>query len=120
MTLRERLERMVEGLPDDASVTLPVGWLREQLEKTDEPTGADGDRLWTVTELAERYDRAESTVRGWLVAGDLDGFKVKGSWRISADAIQRFESDDEDDGPALGSGGEVDLGSWRKEREGTS
>lgn len=117
MTLRERLEEVVAGLPEHASVTLPVGWLREQIEEADAMTGARDQPLWTVRELADRYDRAESTVREWLAAEEFPGaFKVHGSWRVPADAVQRFESDDEESGPALGTGGPVDLGRWRKER----
>lgn len=117
MTLRTTLWGAVEGLPDDASVTLPVGWLRQKLEEAEaESDGLDDDRLFTVAELASRYDRAESTVRGWLCDGRLRGTKIAGSWRVSAEALREFESDDEDDGPALGSGREVDLGRWREQK----
>lgn len=117
MTLRNTLWNMVNGLPDEASVSVPVGWLRERLEDTEaESGGLDDDRLFTVEELSRRYDRAPSTVRGWLNDGRLRGTKIAGSWRVSAEALREFESDDEDDGPALGSGGEVDLSAWREQK----
>lgn len=31
MTLQERLQQMVDPMPDEALVSLPAGWLREQL-----------------------------------------------------------------------------------------
>lgn len=116
MTLRERLEQVAAGMPEDASVTLPVAALRRWLEEADAETGARGQKLWTVAELASRYDRSESTIRGWLNDGRLRGTKIAGSWRVSADSLREFESD-EDDGPALGSGQPVNLGRWRQREE---
>lgn len=36
MGLTERLKRIVDGMPDEAAVTLPVEWVRQQLEMESE------------------------------------------------------------------------------------
>ena len=80
MSLRDA----IGSLPDDALV--PVGWVREQL-------GAGTDVLadLTVEETAQELSRAPSTVRAWLIAGELRGYKVHGrEWRVSAAAIREF------------------------------
>lgn len=115
MSLRSRLGALVDGLPPGSSVTVPTDWLRELLEQ--EPAPEQERRLYTVAELAERYDRSESTVRGWLGAGEFDAFKVHGSWRVPAEAVTEFESD-EQEGKALGDANPPDLGAWRSESRG--
>lgn len=112
MTLRSRLEDLVEGLPPGSSVTVPADWLRSLLEH--EPPVEQRERLYTVSELAERYGRAESTVREWLAAGEFSGsFKVRGSWRVPAERVATFESARK---KALGDARPPDLARWRKRR----
>lgn len=112
MTLRSRLEDLVEGLPPGSSVTVPADWLRSLLEQ--EPAVEQRERLFTVPELAERYARAESTVREWLAAGEFSGsFKVHGSWRVPAESVATFESARK---KALGDARPPDLGRWRRRR----
>lgn len=85
---------------------------------------ARAEELLTVSEVAGELDRAESTVRGWLGSGLLDGFRLRGrEWRIRRSALTAFleaeEADDRaDDASPSGSSDEADLGSWRQVREG--
>jgi excisionase family DNA binding protein len=54
-------------------------------------TIAAPDRDLTVEELAEKVGRAVSTVRTWLIAGDLRGYKLNGkSWRIPQSALRAY------------------------------
>lgn len=116
MTFRERLERLCEGLPPGASVTLPVEWLRAELQKEPEQEGGPGPLL-DVAQVAARYGVAESTARSWCARGELDGcFKVHGgAWRIPQAALLEFDERQRsgDQGPALG-GREPDLSGWRR------
>lgn len=119
MTLRKALEKACEGLPDEATVGLPVGWLRERLEEDGERE--ELDPLFDVEEVAERFDRCAATVRSWCQDGRLPGaYKLRGrTWRIPASAVRKFEREQAEEDrrpPALGHGREVDLGGWREER----
>lgn len=118
MTLAERLRRAVEGLPEGASITLPVGVVRDWLEEREDD--AEDNRLGdlTVPELAEELDRAESTVRGWLNAGRIDqAYKLNGrEWRVPRAAVREFldrQRDDDGPGRIRSRGGQLD--DWRKE-----
>lgn len=85
MTLRERLARAVEGMPAEASVSLPVAWLRDrlaedgeegapELEREPGPAGAVEwtwrERIWacpaetrlTVEDAAEALARSASWI----------------------------------------------------------
>lgn len=125
MTLRERLERLLEDLPPGGSVTLPRSALEEMLEATDAPLEGREEPIadLTVAELAEELDRSESTVRGWC-ADDLipEAYRLRGrEWRIPQEAARRFlerERDGDEEGsrsPALG-GADASLSDWRKHR----
>jgi excisionase family DNA binding protein len=119
VTLAERLRRAVEGLPERASITLPVGVVRDWLSDLEEK--ANDERLGdlTVPELAEELDRAESTVRGWLNAGEIpQAYKLHGrEWRVPQAAVRAFlerqRNEVEDPGRIRSRGGS--LGDWREE-----
>ncbi|MSQ24379.1 MAG: DNA-binding protein [Chloroflexi bacterium] len=56
---------------------------------------AEGDRLLTVREVAERIRTTEATVRRWLRDGHLSGVRPGGTklgWRIAESELQRFLS----------------------------
>jgi hypothetical protein len=110
------LARLLGDLPDEALV--PVGWVRRQLEAHAAPSSDPlGD--YTVATLAEKLERAPSTVRGWLIQGDFPGaYHVNGrEWRVPPASVaawreaQRTGKKPTEDGP-------VDLGAWRKHRRG--
>lgn len=114
MTAAARLRAMAEALPSDAaSVTLTRADLLQIVEGEAAPLHG---RDLTVHEVAEETQRAASTVRGWLIDGQLEGYKLRGrDWRVTRAALRRFlagETESQADGDD-----DVDLGAWRKLRE---
>ena len=107
MSLRDA----IAALPDEAMV--PVGWIREQLG-----AGSD-DRLvdLNIEEVAQRLNRAPSTIRSWLIAGELRGYKVHNrEWRVSPAAISEFfEAQRNGSGrrAVRRSGKTADLAAWK-------
>ena len=116
MGLVDRMRAIVEPMPDDASVTLSVEWLRGQLaEEGEQGVG----RLLTLEEAGEIVGRSPSTIRTWANGGQLNGaFKLQGrSWRIPEATVQRFierQQSGEHELPMVARSGPVDLGDWRK------
>lgn len=116
MTIVERLWALAAALPSDrSSVTLTRSDLMALLEG--EQASALPSRDLSVEEVAEETGRAPSTVRGWLIRGELQGYKLNGrDWRVPRPALSAYlegqvapESDEE---PSEG----VDLGAWRRLR----
>jgi excisionase family DNA binding protein len=48
------------------------------------------NKLFTVAEIAHVLQLNELTIRRYLKAGQLKGFKVGRFWRIEADELERF------------------------------
>ena len=46
--------------------------------------------FYSIDKIAQRLEVKESTVRTWLKAGKLDGFKINGKWRVGSDSLERF------------------------------
>lgn len=127
--LARRLSQLIDGVPKGGAVTLPreavARWL-EEVGESDAPE-TNGRRPdvadLTVEELAEELDRAESTVRGWLNAGEVDGaYKLHGQWRVPRDAWRAHldslaASENGKDGTTVRSRPSAGLGDWRGERE---
>ncbi len=116
MTDRLRaLRAIVEHMPIDGAVTLPVTWLQDLLDAEGDSSGM---RLLTLEETAELVGRSVSTVRTWLNTGHLDGFKLRGrSWRVPERALQAFiehQQSGNHEPPAIRSSASADLGGWRK------
>lgn len=92
--LRAALHTLATALPAGAAVPVPREQLLELLEATPAPgtTGAAGLADLTLGQLAARFGRSPSTVRGWLEAGQLPGaYKLQGrSWRVPEVAVQAF------------------------------
>lgn len=114
MTLAD-LRRALELLPEGSALTLPREVLLEALGEVGGTTDA-GDL--TVAQVAERFGRCESTVRSWLTAGLLRGYRLRGrEWRIPAAALAEFEQAERAGrGAEAGAGGSADLGAWRRTR----
>ena len=117
MTLHDRLRQLASALPsDDSAVTLTradlVALLEDEVDS--ESVRALGDL--TVDEVAEEVGRAPSTVRTWLIAGGLKGYKLRRrDWRVTRAALRAF-LDSEAKPPVPPESGKVDIGAWRKLR----
>jgi hypothetical protein len=115
--LLPRLRALVAAAPAGSSVTLPLDWLREQLEALDRTQPAGGVAELTVEAVAARYGRAPSTVRAWCLAGRLAGaYRLRGrEWRIPAGALQAFlEAERPAQTAGLSRKAGSDLGAWRR------
>lgn len=110
MTLRRRLEALLEALPPGGSVTLDREALEELLGAEASGSGPVADL--TVQEVADELDRAPSTVRGWLGSGDLEGYRLRGrEWRVPREALAAFL---EEERSGIREEEPADLGSWRE------
>lgn len=49
----------------------------------------NGERLYTVQEIAAMFGFKDMTVYGWIWSGKLDAVKV-GQWRVPESALQAF------------------------------
>ena len=137
MPLRARIAALVAAAP--AGATVPVAWLAELLAlDAAEANGGDAGHArhggsaadvtvdLTVPQLAERFERGESTIRGWLAAGAFPGaYRLHGrEWRIPAaavEAMQRAAAAEAERGDGADAAGQdqrasatPDLGEWRK------
>lgn len=109
MTLRARLEALLDALPPGGSVTLDREALEELLGA--EGSGSEPVADLTVEEVAQELGRAPSTVRGWLGAEDLEGYRLRGrEWRVPREALRAFLEEERGNGREETS----DLGSWRE------
>jgi excisionase family DNA binding protein len=116
----ERLRQLVSALPSDtSSITLTRRDLVGLLEGDD--VGPSPDTFVAdlrVEEVADVVGRSPSTVRGWLIAGSLRGYKLnRRDWRVPRSALRDYL-----DGQMAGSAGpatdsseyqDVDIGAWR-------
>ena len=119
------LRALAEALPAGAAVPVPREWLLELLAGSPEPalptvpsvTPAD----LTVAQLAARFGRKPSTVRGWLDRHLIPGaYRFQGrEWRVPAAALAAFEATQRSPRTSRGErgsgprGAPVDLGAWR-------
>ena len=88
MKLSDRLMRMIDGMPDGASITLPVaavkGWLSEN--------GSGLDQDLTVQEVAKFFGRSPVTVRTWIRDGRLEAYHFRGKeYRITHSALEELQ-----------------------------
>lgn len=118
------LRALAEALPDDAAVPVPKAWLLELLDAgnpdaTPQVPSAD----LTVAQVAARFERDPSTVRGWVAAGQFpEAYRLQGrELRIPLAAVLAFEARQRTPGaarraraPARRSRKPADLGAWRK------
>ena len=98
MKLSDRLTRMIDGMPDDASITITIEAIRGMLDEAkgaaelpDEPTGeSHEDHLLTVDEAAEVL----AVERTWVYRhADKLPFTRKlspGTLRFSSNGLQRW------------------------------
>ena len=89
MRISDRFKKLLEGMPNEASVTLPVTTLREWLDDSG-PGGFEPDL--TVKEVADYFGRGANTVTAWIRAGDLRAYKLHGrEYRVTRAAVEEFQ-----------------------------
>ena len=124
----EQLRTAAAALPPGTLVTLPREALLDVLgggrggrgdgaaaTGGDEPAAVAVDL--TVTDLAQRFRRHPSTIRQWLEAGRLEGYKLFGrEWRVPLAAVAAFQDQQRHGREREGSltRGAPSLGDWRK------
>ena len=95
MTALERLMVMVEAMPEGSSVTLPREALLAALGKTaanQAEASKSSEADLTIQDLARRFQRSVSTVRGWVEHGRFPGaYKLENrEWRVPSKAVVTF------------------------------
>jgi hypothetical protein len=114
MNLANRLRELAEHLPPGGSLTLTRDGLLDLAAadggQADQPAA---DAAFTVAELATRFHRSASTVRGWCEHGRFEGaYKLNGrDWRIPLSALDVFLAEQRGEGPLV-----AHLGAWRAVR----
>lgn len=90
MDAREHLRALVDASPEGAMLSVPRAWLVALLGDAEPGVGPVD---LTVTDLAERFDRSPSTVRGWVEVGKFPGaYRLQGrEWRVPAAGLAAFE-----------------------------
>ena len=46
--------------------------------------------MLTTTDIAERLNVSEKTVRNWIEDGQLEGYKLGKNYRVEPEALERF------------------------------
>ena len=88
MKLSDRLTRMIDGMPDGGSISLPVDTVRDWLN--DNGSGLDQDL--TVEEVGKFFHRSPITIRTWIRAGRLEAYHFRGKeYRITRAALEDFQ-----------------------------
>jgi hypothetical protein len=109
----DALRALALALPAGTAVPVPREWLLELLAGQGSPAPVTTPDP-TVEEIAQRFGRASSTIRGWCEAGRFPGaYKLHDrEWRIPAAALETFEAMVR--GRATANRHEVQsLGDWR-------
>ena len=121
MDVRDRLRRMAEALPEHGSVTLTRADLLELAEAASTEAAEELLGDYTVTQVADMFQRAPQTVRDWIKSGRLRAYKLNGrEYRITRAAAEEFleqQRSGEPDGQVSGRKSSADLGAWRRVRE---
>jgi helix-turn-helix protein len=92
VNLVDRLRALAEQLPPGASLTLTRDGLLGLATEHDDPDQPPGRPDFTIAELATRFYRSPSTIRGWCEHGRFEGaYKLNGrDWRIPPAGVDGF------------------------------
>jgi hypothetical protein len=122
------LRALAESLPAGTAIPVPRELLLELLEGAAAKLGTNAPNFpaasadSTVAEIASRFGRSPSTIRGWLDRGLIPGAYrfQKREWRVPAAALAAFEAAQRPEnapgkiGPPRGTSAHpVALGAWR-------
>jgi excisionase family DNA binding protein len=121
MEIAARLRALADALPPHGSVTFSRDDLEAMVGEC-APVRAEPEPIagLTVPALAAELGRSDSTVRGWLAAGEFpNAYKLQGKeWRIPQSDVHAFiesqRSPRIEESAAPLPYGDDDLGSWRK------
>ena len=114
MTLQERLRQLAAALPSDGSVTFTRTDLVALLEEEPGLASAGSTRDLTVVEVGAEVGRAPSTIRGWLIDGELPGYKLSGrDWRITRSALREYLDGQASEATESLSETRPDITAWR-------
>lgn len=115
MTLADRIRMITQALPSDSSaVTLTRADLVALLDSAPDEAPVGNSEL-TAAEVAAEVGRAPSTVRGWLISGDLRGYKLNGrDWRVPRASLRAYLEEQSNPAPVGEPDGEVDISAWRR------
>ena len=122
MSLHSRLRQLAAALPSDSSaVTFTRADLVSMLDEDDVHETDLILRDLRVEEVAEETGRSPSTVRTWLISGQLRGYKLQGrDWRVPRSALRAFLDQQPfnraRERPTVDDAEDVDIGAWRKLR----
>lgn len=118
--LEARIRRMIDGLPQGASITLSRStledWIDDETESEPPARAREPVADLTVEEIAEAHGKAESTIRGWLA--DVPGtYRLGNELRVPREAWRKYLDSLSENGagerPKVRSKRSADLGSWR-------
>ena len=122
--LRAALRLVIEAYPAGSIAPMLREHALELLEGTQATAPASAQALADLTcrEAGLVLGRAPSTVRSWLEAGELEGYRQRGrEWRVTPAALQRFQERQRSGGGQRvrglprGRGKSTDLGARRRQ-----
>lgn len=92
------------------------GDILAMLEGAADAVSSGTGRDMTVEEVAEEVQRSPSTIRRWLIAGELRGYKLQGrDWRVPRPALRDYlaaqVASGNEEAPV---NSEVDIAAWRR------
>ena len=118
MNLAERLRQLAAALPSEvSSVTLTRRDILGMLESATDSVPPSRGRDMTVEEVAEEVQRSPSTIRRWLIAGELRGYKLQGrDWRIPCPALRAYLTRQSSGAEEVADAEDVDISTWRQVR----
>ncbi|HVH67002.1 MAG TPA: helix-turn-helix domain-containing protein [Gemmatimonadales bacterium] len=93
MSLADHLRALAERLPPGACLTLTRdGLLGLATEHANDPDQMVMDGDVTIAQLAARFYRSPSTIRGWCECGRFQGaYKLNGrDWRVPVAGVDAF------------------------------
>lgn len=65
--------------------------------------------IWTVEQVAKRWQCSERTVRDMLLQKEINGFKIRNAWRIPSSEVIAYE-----ERPQLARGMDAQLQSYAR------